>query len=139
MTVRNLIIRSIIVINFVIASLCVIFTQTLFYLLILPLIPLTVALYHVTQKKHDILRNYPLVGKLRYFFEGIRPEMRQYFWESDTDGRPFNRRQRSIVYQRAKNERETVAFGMQNDPNEIGNEWAAHSVYPTTIENKDRK
>src|SRR5690625_5742888 len=137
MTVRNLIILSSIVINFVFASFGVFFTSRWFYLLFIPVILLAVAIYHVTQKKHAILRTYPLVGKLRYFFEGIRPEMRQYFWESDTDGRPFNRRQRSIVYQRAKNERETVAFGMQNDPNEIGNEWAAHSVYPTTIENKD--
>ncbi|EEI92647.1 glutamate synthase domain protein [Sphingobacterium spiritivorum ATCC 33300] len=63
--------------------------------------------------------------------------MRQYFWESDTDGRPFSRRQRSIVYQRAKNERETVAFGMQSDPNAIGNEWVAHSVFPCHINNHD--
>src|SRR5690554_4960802 len=137
MTVRNLIIGSIVVINLVIASLGVIFTPKWFYLLIIPIILLAVAIYHITQKKHAILRNYPVVGKLRYFFEGIRPELRQYFWESDTDGRPFNRRQRSIVYQRAKNERETVAFGMQSDPNIAGNEWVAHTVFPTKIEHKD--
>ncbi|HLW14006.1 MAG TPA: FMN-binding glutamate synthase family protein [Flavobacteriaceae bacterium] len=137
MTVRNLIIGSIVVINLVIASLGVIFTPKWFYLLIIPIILLAVAIYHITQKKHAILRNYPVVGKLRYFFEGIRPEMRQYFWESDTDGRPFNRRQRSIVYQRAKNERETVAFGMQTDPHTPGNEWVAHSIYPTKIESHD--
>src|SRR5690625_7018369 len=126
MTVRNLIIGSIIVINFVIASLGVIFTPRWFYLLIIPVILLAVAIYHVTQKKHAILRNSPLVGKLRYFFEGIRPEKRQYFWESDTAGPPINRHQRAIVYQRAKNERETVAYGMQNDPNKIENECTAH-------------
>src|SRR5690606_7748766 len=54
-----------------------------------------------------------------------------------TDGRPFNRRQRSIVYQRAKNQRETVAFGMQSDPQAVGNEWAAHSIFPVHIENHD--
>lgn len=137
MTVRNLIIGSIVLINLVIASMGVIFTPRWFYLLIIPMLLLIVALYHTTQQKHAILRNYPIVGLFRYFFEAIRPEMRQYFWESDTDGRPFSRRQRSVVYQRAKNERETVAFGMQNDPEALGNEWVAHSIYPTKIENHD--
>ena len=73
---------------------------------------------------------FPLIGYVRYFLESIRPEIRQYFFESDLDGKPFSRRQRSIVYQRAKNEKETVAFGMQADPNVLGFEWAAHSVYP---------
>src|SRR5690606_1320890 len=74
---------------------------------------------------------------LRYFFESIRPEMRQYFWESDLDGKPFNRRQRSIVYQRAKNEKQTVAFGMQDDSGKPGHEWVAHSMYPVHIADKD--
>lgn len=90
-----------------------------------------------TQPKHAVLRNYPIVGRMRYFFESIRPELRQYFFESDLDGKPFNRRQRSIVYQRAKDQRETVAFGMQLNANEPGFEWAAHSIYPVKIKNKD--
>src|SRR5690606_15571656 len=73
------------------------------------------------------------VGHLRYMFESIRPEIRQYFFESDLDGKPFSRRQRSVVYQRAKNQKQTVAFGMQADPNHPGYEWVAHSVYPTTL------
>src|SRR5690606_23652190 len=107
----------------------------LWLLLTLPLLGISIA--HIVQKKHAVLRNYPLIGWFRYFFESIRPELRQYFWESDTDGKPFNRRQRSIVYQRAKNERETVAFGMQSDPNQPGNEWVAHTVFPVKIEEKD--
>lgn len=71
------------------------------------------AIYNARQHKHTVLRNFPLLGYFRYFFESIRPEIRQYFGESDLDGRPFNRRQRSIVYQRAKNVRQTVPFGMQ--------------------------
>ncbi|MEP6465105.1 MAG: FMN-binding glutamate synthase family protein [Parafilimonas sp.] len=98
---------------------------------------LLVAIINVRQKSHAILRNFPLVGYLRYFLESIRPEIRQYFFESDLDGKPFNRRQRSIVYQRAKNEKQTVAFGMQSDPNTSGFEWAAHSVYPKNIDEKD--
>ncbi len=94
---------------------------------------LILALLDSTQKKHALLRNFPLVGRLRYIFESVRPEIRQYFIESDLDGKPFNRRQRSIVYQRAKNEKETVAFGMQADPGKPGYEWIAHSLYPVKL------
>ena len=137
MAVRKLILTSIIIINLIIISFGLIFTPRWFWLLIIPIPLLAVALYHSFQTTHAILRNYPLVGAFRYLFESFRPELRQYFWESDTDGRPFNRRQRSIVYQRAKNQRETVAFGMQSDPQAVGNEWVAHSMFPTHIENHD--
>ncbi|MGJ1204008.1 FMN-binding glutamate synthase family protein [Sphingobacterium lactis] len=134
MPVRNLILGIMVVINLIIISFGLIFTPRWFWLLLIPFPLLIIALYHSFQNSHAILRNYPLVGYFRYFFESIRPELRQYFWESDTDGRPFNRRQRSIVYQRAKNQRETVAFGMQSDPQAVGNEWAAHSIFPVHIE-----
>lgn len=134
MQVRKLILGIIILVNLIIISFGVIFTPKWFWLLLIPFPLLIIALYHSFQTKHAILRNYPVVGYFRYFLESIRPELRQYFWESDTDGRPFNRRQRSIVYQRAKNQRETVAFGMQSDPQAVGNEWAAHSIFPVHIE-----
>ncbi|WKK57861.1 MULTISPECIES: FMN-binding glutamate synthase family protein [unclassified Sphingobacterium] len=134
MQVRKLILGTIILINLIIISFGLIFTPRWFWLLLIPFPLLIIALYHSFQTSHAILRNYPLVGYFRYFFESIRPELRQYFWESDTDGRPFNRRQRSLVYQRAKNQRETVAFGMQSDPQAVGNEWAAHSIFPVHIE-----
>ncbi len=108
------------------------------YLVLLITIPLLLlSIINIRQKKHAILKNYPVVGYLRYFFESIRPEIRQYFFESDLDGKPFNRRQRSIVYQRAKNEKQTVAFGMQADANQPGSEWAAHSIYPVRLNEKD--
>ncbi len=81
------------------------------------------------QTKHTLLSNYPLLARLRYILESVRPEFRQYFFESELDGKPFNRRQRSIVYQRAKNVKQTISFGMQDDPERIGYEWAAHSIY----------
>ncbi|NGF55080.1 FMN-binding glutamate synthase family protein [Parapedobacter sp. SGR-10] len=137
MAVRKLILTLIVVINLVIISFGIIFTPRWFWLLTIPVPLLLLAIYHSVQTHHAILRNYPIVGYFRFFFESIRPEMRQYFWESDTDGRPFNRRQRSIVYQRAKNELETVAFGMQSDPQAVGNEWVAHSVFPCHIDNHD--
>jgi glutamate synthase domain-containing protein 2 len=100
-----------------------------------PLLMLTMR--DLAQRRHAIIRNFPLLGHLRYLFESIRPEMRQYFFESDLDGKPFNRRQRSVVYQRAKNEKQTVAFGMQADPNAPGYEWISHSMFPVLMKEKD--
>lgn len=109
-----------------------------FFALYAILVPLHIlGIYHIRQKKHAILRNYPIIGLLRYLFESIRPELRQYFFESDLDGKPFNRRQRSIVYQRSKNVRQTVAFGMQMNSQEPGYEWIAHSMFPVKIETPD--
>ena len=98
--------------------------------LLFPLLLLALVAYDTFQNKHAIRKNYPLVGRLRYLLESFRPELRQYFFENELDGKPFNRRQRSIVYQRAKNEKQTISFGMQDDPNRVGYEWAAHTVYP---------
>jgi glutamate synthase domain-containing protein 2 len=111
------------------------FTQNenLYMALIFTVPLLLVAIYDVKQKRHAILRNYPVIGRLRYFLESIRPELRQYFFESDLDGKPFSRRQRAIVYQRAKNDKQTVAFGMQTDPSIPGYEWVNHSIYPVSV------
>ena len=98
--------------------------------LIIPALLIIIVAIDTFQNQHSVRKNFPLIGRLRYLFESIRPELRQYFFENELDGKPFNRRQRSIVYQRAKNVRQTVSFGMQDDPNRIGYEWAAHSVYP---------
>lgn len=105
--------------------------------LLLPLTIVALVAYDTFQDKHAIRKNFPLVGRLRYFFESVRPEFRQYFFEGELDGMPFNRRQRSIVYQRAKNEKQTISFGMQDDPNRIGYEWAAHSIYPKKADYKE--
>lgn len=93
-------------------------------------IQLVLAIWNSVQRKHSILRNYPLIGYMRYLIEAFRPELRQYLWESDLDGKPFSRKQRSIVYQRAKGARETEAFGTQYDVTAPGYEWIAHSVFP---------
>ncbi len=96
-----------------------------------------VAISNLNQKKHTLLTNFPLLGYFRYLLESIRPEIRQYFGESDLDGKPFSRRQRSIVYQRAKNAKQTVAFGMQEDSSRPGYEWVAHSVFPAPVDHKN--
>lgn len=111
----------------------VVFQNYAFYALIPPVILFVLAYTDAFQTKHTIRKNYPIIGRLRYILESIRPEMRQYFFEGELDGKPFNRRERSIVYQRSKNEKQTVSFGMQDDPNRIGYEWATHSVYPKEV------
>lgn len=82
----------------------------------------------IIQRKHMILRNYPILGHFRYLFESIRPEIQQYFVEDDLHGRPFSREQRSLVYQRAKGENDTSAFGTQHDVYKVGEEWLLHSL-----------
>jgi glutamate synthase domain-containing protein 2 len=136
-SVSSAVILLVIMLNILVVRMASAGNSWLFLLLFVSLPLLFIALYNVMQKKHALLRNYPLIGYLRFWFEAIRPELRQYFFESDTDGKPFSRRQRSIVYQRAKNERQTVAFGMQLDPGKPGFEWVAHSIYPVLIKNKD--
>jgi len=89
------------------------------------------------QKQHSIRRNYPILGNLRFFFEFIRPELRQYIVESDTEARPFSRNQRSIVYQRAKKQQDKVPFGTQLDLYEAGKEWINHSMAPAKVSTHD--
>jgi glutamate synthase domain-containing protein 2 len=93
--------------------------------LIVPLIGLGVR--DALQTRHAVLRNFPLIGHFRYLFELVRPEINQYFVESNTDGRPFSRELRSLAYQRAKNALETLPFGTQRDVYEVGYEWINHS------------
>ncbi|HEY9181652.1 MAG TPA: FMN-binding glutamate synthase family protein, partial [Gammaproteobacteria bacterium] len=85
----------------------------------------------------SVLRNYPLIGHLRFLLEFIRPEIRQYFIESDNEETPFSRQQRSIVYQRAKGESDKRPFGTQLDQRTTGYEWLNHSLMPTDIASQD--
>ncbi len=105
------------------------------FLIIVPLIGL--GCYDMWQPKHTILRLYPVVGHLRFVFESIRPEIQQYFVESETNGQPVNREFRALVYQRAKGECDTRPFGTQFDVYRKGYEWVNHSLAPKPIHNKD--
>jgi glutamate synthase domain-containing protein 2 len=96
------------------------------YLFVVPLVG--VGIYDQFQTKHAVLRNYPVIGHGRYMLEAIRPEINQYFIESDTDGEPFDRLQRSVVYQRAKGVNDTTPFGTQLDVYLPGYEWLEHSL-----------
>jgi glutamate synthase domain-containing protein 2 len=96
-----------------------------------------VGLYDMVQTKHAIRRNYPVIGNMRFLFEAIRPEIRQYFLEDDTNAAPFSRNQRSIVYQRAKQEIDKRPFGTQEDVYNSRYEWINHSMAPAHIDNFD--
>ncbi len=98
------------------------------------LIPIIIIwVYDLLQKKHTILRNFPVLGHIRYMLEFLRPEIQQYFIANDEEERPFNREIRSIVYQRAKNIRDTVPFGTERDILEIGYTWVLHSLDPKRV------
>lgn len=86
--------------------------------------------HDLTQTRHAILRNYPVAAHLRFILEKIRPEIRQYFFEADTDGTPFPRDARAMVYQRAKRELDKRPFGTQKDVYAEQYEWLHHSIAP---------
>jgi glutamate synthase domain-containing protein 2 len=89
------------------------------------------------QTRHSVLRNYPVIGHLRFLLEFIRPEIRQYFIESDNEAAPFSRQQRSLVYQRAKGDGDKRPFGTQLDVHAEGYEWINHSLAPTEVASHD--
>lgn len=95
------------------------------------ILPLTlIGILDMTQKAQTIRRVFPLVGRFRYWAEWMRPKVYQYFIESDTDGAPFNRLNRNVVYQRAKKVNDTTPFGTQLNVYESGYEWLNHSITP---------
>ncbi len=91
----------------------------------------------LNQTRHAIRRNYPVIGNLRFFFESIRPELRQYFFEDDTTSLPFSRADRSLVYQRAKQEVDKRPFGTQQNVYQSGYEWINHSMEPSRPTDSD--
>jgi glutamate synthase domain-containing protein 2 len=101
------------------------------FIVLLPLIGLGV--YDMVQRKHTIIRLYPVIGHLRFLFESIRPEIQQYFVESDTNGFPISREFRALVYQRAKGQRDTLPFGTLFDVYRDGYEWVNHSLAPKPV------
>ena len=84
-------------------------------------------IYDVRQTRHAVLRNYPVIGHLRFMLEYIRPEVRQYFIESDSEAAPFSRAQRSLVYQRAKGDPDNRPFGTHLD---VVQRWVPSPTVP---------
>jgi len=130
--------KAFLIISITILSLTgiLIYVNWKFSFLLLIFIPLILmGLYDMYQSKKTIRKNFPLLGRMRYLLEGLGPEMRQYFVETDLDGKPFNRLQRSIVYQRSKKESDSMPFGTQLDVYKDGYEWINHSIRAISFSN----
>ena len=91
---------------------------------------LVIVLYDSFQTKHSLLRTHPLLARLRWVFEEEREKIQQYFIEDDLNGTPINREKRSLVYQRSKEETETIPFGTQHNVYAKGYEFVKHSLFP---------
>ncbi|PWK64536.1 hypothetical protein BCL76_115180 [Streptomyces sp. CG 926] len=92
-----------------------------------------VAVHDLVQRRHSLLRNYPLLGRLRFALEALRPEIQQYFIERNFDGRPFDRDTRSIVYERAKGTDDDEPFGTERDLDLAGSEYLTPSMAPRPV------
>jgi glutamate synthase domain-containing protein 2 len=121
-------------IGLLIISLCFNYFKDTGYLFTgIVIIAIFVGFLNTQQEKHAILRNFPVLGYFRYLFELIAPEIQQYFIERNTDGKPFSRSQRSLVYQRAKNIDSSTPFGTQLDLNHSNYEGIKHSIFPAAV------
>ncbi|MEN9842191.1 MAG: Glutamate synthase large chain [Pseudomonadota bacterium] len=105
--------------------------------LLLALLLVALGVHDVLQTSSAVRRNYPVIGNLRFMLEFIRPEIRQYFIESDNEAAPFSRAQRSLVYARAKGDTDKRPFGTQLDVKAAGYEWINHSMIPTQLDSPD--
>ncbi len=105
-----------------------------FFFLLIFIIPLIIlGIYDMVQPQQSILRNYPVLGHMRFLLMSIRPEIRQYFIESDTDGKPFSRLQRDLVYQRSEKRSDNKPFGTQMNVYDTGYQWINHSIRALTL------
>lgn len=109
------------------------FYPGLLWLTVIVLFLFIVGIYNLVQDRHAILKNFPVLGYFRYFFEFISPELQQYFIERNTDGKPFSRNLRTVAYQRSKNIESTTAFGTQLEINNRDYEGMRHSIYPAPL------
>ncbi|XPF95816.1 FMN-binding glutamate synthase family protein [Colwellia sp. RE-S-Sl-9] len=125
-----------------VASLAVIFFGQFYWpsvvwLLVIALPLIILGLHDIFFSKHTILRIYPVVGHIRYLLESFRPEIQQYFIETNLSGRPINREFRDLVYQRSKGVNDTRPFGTQFDVYKVGYQWMSHSIKPTHLKDQD--
>lgn len=98
-----------------------------------------VGLWDLMQAGHSLYRNYPVIGHIRKLAEQIRPQILQYFVENDTEGRPFSREQRSLVYQRADNGEDSLPFGTELEVTAVGYESLNHSIAPLAVQEHNRR
>ncbi|MCB0703715.1 MAG: FMN-binding glutamate synthase family protein [Saprospiraceae bacterium] len=126
-------IRFTVIIGIILALIICAVIWPLYGLIGLGLSLVSLGVYDIVQTKHTILRNFPIIGHMRYLLELIGPEIHQYFIESNTDGKPIDRNHRTYIYQRAKLQNETHPFGTELNVNEENFIWMKHSIYPTPV------
>ncbi len=107
-----------------------------FLIVVLPIIALG---FYDLNTSHNILRNYPVIGHIRYMFEFVRPEIQQYFVATNLSGRPYNRETRSLIYERAKGLEDAHPFGTEHDILETNYEFAHHSIATKEIKTADER
>lgn len=132
---RNKILSFFITLTIALGTLTILLNSTLLGVFsILSLTGLVIVINDITQTKHSLLRNFPLIGRLRWFFEHERSKIQQYFIEDDKNGTPYNREKRSDVYQKSKGDVNTTPFGTQHDVYQKGYEFIKHSMYPKSVD-----
>ena len=136
MRIGFLILAFILLVGVSVLSFLVSFNFLWLFLLVGPIV--LIGLMDFFQTKSAIKRNFPVVGRSRFVAEWLRPKLYQYFIESDTDGRPFSRIKRNIVYQRAKQVNDTTPFGTQLNVYNEGYEWMNHSIGALDPHNLDQ-
>jgi hypothetical protein len=141
----NMNVKQIFVVSSIVVSLGIVllaFISPYFLLAFIMVGPIiAVGTADMIQKRQTVRRNFPVIGNFRYMLEKVRPEIMQYFVETDTEGKPINRLFRSVIYQRAKKQTSTSPFGTQWDVYRAGYEWIEHSIYaanPKDLEPEQR-
>ncbi|WP_320034308.1 FMN-binding glutamate synthase family protein [Halarcobacter sp.] len=133
--------KDFIIIGAVIVSILSILNLYFLWLALIFLFLVVLGFYDLKQTKHSLWRNFPVLGRMRWVLEELRPPIRQYFIESDIDGVPINRQQRGVVYRRSKRVQSTIPFGTKLDVYEPGYEWIGHSlkaIKASTLEQNPR-
>jgi len=120
--------KNVLIFLALVLSIWLIIEISFFWLVLIIIGFIALAIYDMNQIKHSLWRNFPIVGRLRWVFEELRPPIRQYFMESDIDGVPFSRQERGLVYRRSKNLVSTIPFGTKVDVYKAGYEWIGHSL-----------
>ncbi len=109
-----------------------------FYWPLILFLPLAlIGIHDYFQRKHSILRNYPILGRMRFFLETLGPAIHQYFIENNQDGRPFSRDWRTLIYQRAKGIEAAKPFGTEMDVYDPNYTWLSHSMTPRPVAEED--
>ena len=131
--VRGFVLPTVVLLTIAAAGLGILVDPFFLWIALLFALLLAVGIYDKRQRRHSILRNYPILGHLRFLLEDAGPELHQYLVESNTSGAPFNRDQRSLMYERAKDTADKKPFGTELDVYAEGYSWITHSLAPKPL------